>query len=657
MPSDVQLSLFAPKWSLPPFRAPATPAPSPPYTDPFLFYHARTLEAAGQQPLTFDAESWDYSARGAIGLDVETYDNFFVICLKRFADGKKLVFERSRRCDFEPSDLARALYGNTAITFNGSSYDLPMIAAAARGAVNSALMRLSVKLVEDPRSTSEEKPRFDHIDLMNPNPSVRQGLKMIAARLHCRFVVDLPYKVGAILTPEQMNIVTLYCFNDIDATESLYRALREPLEMRVAIGKRLGGADLRSRSDAQVGETIVRRRIEEGQRRRIRKPEGSATRSFCYIPPPWLKYEDPQLKEILSVVLNTQFSVIGSGKVLLPPSLENRIVHYGKSIYRMGIGGLHSSEAHRALFSDDNTQLIDADVASQYPNIILQLGMSPPAIGPAFLKIYAEIIKERLAAKAAGDKVRADGGRIATNGVYGKLGSPYSFLYSPQMMIATTLTGQLSILMLIERAEAAGIEVVSANTDGVVFLCPRCLGEALESVVSSWQSETGLVLERTPYKAIYNSSVNTYIAIKEDGKIKRKGWIADPWRENDLRGQMMKNPAMTICSEAVVRLVTDGIPIEKTVRSSTDPRDFITVIKVKDGGEWRGYPLGRVVRYYWSIDGAPIMTENGRRRVPKTEGARPMQELLEILPPDLDYIRYCEEAYRLAEDLGVKDIR
>jgi hypothetical protein len=57
------------------------------------------------------------------------------------------------------------------------------------------------------------------------------------------------------------------------------------------------------------------------------------------------------------------------------------------------------------------------------------------------------------------------------------------------------------------------------------------------------------------------------------------------------------------------------------------------------------------VRYYYSTDGAPIL--DGKRRVAKTEGSRPLLEITNELPPDIDYLRYCEETVHLAEDLGV----
>ena len=80
---------------------------------------------------------------------------------------------------------------------------------------------------------------------------------------------------------------------------------------------------------------------------------------------------------------------------------------------------------------------------------------------------YEKIYTERLAAKASGDKTTSETLKISLNGTFGKLASRYSVLYSPDLMLAVTLTGQLTLLMLIERLEKLGVETLSANTDGI----------------------------------------------------------------------------------------------------------------------------------------------------------------------------------------------
>lgn len=268
----------------------------------------------------------------------------------------------------------------------------------------------------------------------------------------------------------------------------------------------------------------------------------------------------------------------------------------------------------------------------------------------------AEEIKANIAAlkmERETYKVRSEGGKISSNGVYGKLGSPYSPLFAPNMMVAVTLTGQLSVLMFIEDCELAAIPVVSANTDGVTVLCPRAKEAEFQAIVRRWEERTGFQVEQARYRALYSSSVNSYLAVKEDGKCKRKGPMADPWTDGDLRAQLSKNPQMTACSHAVMRKAVEGVPLEETIAALADPRMFVTAIKVNGGAVWRGHYLGRVVRYYWSTDGEPILYKDGGKKVSKTDGARPLMVLDGRLPPDLDRGRYVAEAEKLAAEIGM----
>ena len=72
--------------------------------------------------------------------------------------------------------------------------------------------------------------------------------------------------------------------------------------------------------------------------------------------------------------------------------------------------------------------------------------------------------------------------KVTVNGSFGKFGSPYSVLYSPDLLVQVTVTGQLSLLMLIQWMESQGISVVSANTDGVVVKCPKSKEELMVKI-------------------------------------------------------------------------------------------------------------------------------------------------------------------------------
>jgi hypothetical protein len=625
-------------------------------TDPLLARHAAELAAAGDALLALDA-SID-GPPTAVFLDVEVFPNLFVACLRRADDGRRVAFELSARCALDRDGLAAALRAAAPlVTFNGAAYDLPVCALALAGATNAELKAASDRLVagelrpwEAAGELGVTLPRADHVDLMEPNPSVRQGLKMLYGRLMGRLLADMPFDEGAWLTPPQMNLTIAYCLNDLEATRALWEALREPMALRVEMSRRYG-IDLRSRSDAQIGEAVIRKRVEGVVGHRVARASEPST--FRYEPPEFVRFSDPALRDLLDGICTGEFRVDGTERIVPPKALDGAVATVAGNAYALGIGGLHSREAKRALRSDGERVLIDVDLSSQYPNILRRLGLYPPALGPAFLSVYGSTIDERAAAKAAGNRTLADGGKIQLNGVGGKLNSSGSVFYSPRTFIAMTLTGQLSILSFVERAEAIGMPVVSANTDGVTMLCPRAREDALDALIREFEEETTFSFERAHYTGLFSASVNSYVALKEDGSTKLKGPLADPWSENDLRGMMSKNPQMTVVSRAVVASLRDGTPPGETVAACGDPRAFVTVIKVNDGGSWRGRRLGRVVRFYWSTDGEPILYVGSGRRVAKTEGAAPMMELPDAVPADLDRRRYVAEAERWLEDLGV----
>lgn len=662
------------KFSVPVIETDSTTAPKKqtyPWTNAFFELHRPAVEAAKGNVIKFD--EWQWKEKRILGLDVESYRNFFLICFIDFKTGERFVFERSTRTDFDVKLVRDIIEKNRIISFNGMTYDIPMIYLALKGTSHFDLKQATNKIIEGrmmywqvERELNIRIPTLDHIDLMEPNPAVKTGLKILGARLNGRFVVDLPYEPESTLSADEMNYTTFYCFNDIDETKRLFEALAEPLELRRNLSREYK-MDLRSKSDAQVGEAIIKKRI--GDTKKV-----PASAFFHYSIPNFIHFSSDQMKEIVSKLAGSEFSLNDFGKIEGPEWLKDCKVKFGDMTYNMGLGGLHSTEECRAVHSDDENDLEDMDVTGQYPNIIAKLGMYPKGTGKKFTEVFPAMIKERADAKKEWQrcdkeletnpsdelrqerevwKTKTEGGKIANNGVYGKTGSSFSFLYAPDLMIATTITGQLSLLMLIEKLERAGIPVVSGNTDGVLARCPKDMCDELDAIVEEWETDTGFNVERAKYKSIFNASVNDYIAIKDNGKVKIKGPRANPWAEKDLRGMMTKNPQMTVITEALIQFIKKETPFEETIRACTDPKMFITINKVDVGAKWRGHKIGRAVRYYWSVDGDPLLYAQSGRKVAKTDGARPMIELTDKLPPDIDYDRYVKETEKIAAAMAI----
>ena len=590
-----------------------------------------------------------------IVLDTECYSNYFLVS---FLDetGKKLVnFEKFNDSPFE-SDRVRAIMSKrTTIGFNSNSYDLPMLTAVCSGWSNAELKALSDALITsgDPawlvcrKNGIEVSQSWDHIDLIEVAPG-QASLKIYAGRIDAPKMQDLPISPSKTITEQDRQALLTYCRNDVDNTLLLMRSLQK----QIALREKMSGQykiDLRSKSDAQIAESVIKLELTKKTKKRYTRPTIKQGTAFKYVLPDFIQFDTPQLCSVLDVVLNSDFVVGDNGQIEMPKELAGLSIDFFGGSYRMGIGGLHSSEKCTAHESSADIIVEEADVASYYPNIILGQNLYPKHLGTPFLEVYGDIVRTRLAAKAAGDKVTADTLKITINGSFGKLGSKWSLLYAPDLMIQTTISGQLALLMLIERMELAGVSVVSANTDGVVLKYERSRINDVRSIEMGWELDTGFTLEENEYKAIYSRDVNNYIAVKADGSYKGKGAYAD--------AGLMKNPANRICVKAVVELLTKGTAVDTTIKGCKDITQFATIRQVKGGAEKDGAYLGKAVRWYYSRKtDTPILYASNGNKVARSDGAMPLMDLPDTFPTDVDYDWYIAEAESILKDVGYAGI-
>lgn len=75
-------------------------------------------------------------------------------------------------------------------------------------------------------------------------------------------------------------------------------------------------------------------------------------------------------------------------------------------------------------------------------------------------------------------------------------------------VLKVTINGQLMILMLCEELELNGIEVMSANTDGIVVKLHKRNKEKFEEIAANWKKITGLEADSEEYKCYINRDIN-----------------------------------------------------------------------------------------------------------------------------------------------------
>ena len=581
-------------------------------------------------------------------LDTEIYQDYYLASFLNIETGRCRHFEMFEGQDIDHATIRRILHQYRIITFNGNHFDIPLLTVAIGGADCAKIKNLSDRIIKNnlkPWSLGLKSVLCDHIDLIEVAPGIA-SLKIYGGRLHCPKLQDLPIEIDSSITPDLRPLLREYCENDLQTTWALFRKLEPQIQLRERMTAEYG-IDLRSKSDAQIAEAVIKREVEKITSRKLEKkdPFRLAGQTFSYRIPDFIKVNSEELRDVIAVISSATFTIASNGSIQMPKEIAELKIQIGDGIYRMGIGGLHSSEKSIAHFSDDKYAIFDRDVASYYPTIILNCGLRPAHMGDNFTSVYRAIVNRRLAAKRAQDKVTTDSLKITINGSFGKFGSPYSNLYSPTLLIQTTITGQLSLLMLIEMLESEGVQVVSANTDGIVIKCPRKKLNLYEFVVWEWEHKTGFETEATEYLAIYSRDVNNYIAIKNDG-VKVRGIYAP--------AALQKNPTHEIVTAAIINLLQRNIPIEKTIGECKDITKFVTVRTVKGGAiDQADNYLGKAIRWYHAVGiTGPITYKVNGYKVPRSEGARAIMQLPEAFPDDVDFKWYVDEAYSILKDIG-----
>ena len=587
-------------------------------------------------------------------LDIECYPNYFLIAFKGLQSKKLFTIdmygENATLTREQRSKINSIMTKHTTFGFNSIRYDIPMLNHALSGASCKQLYNTSKDIIEKNmpewmtyRDKEIKQRDYDHFDISEPSPAVMISLKNYGTRVGSKKLWDLPFDPHKPVTEDEAKTLKDYCENDLDVTLDLYNAVADRIDLRIDMGERYG-LDLRSKSDAQIAEAVITSELDKVGVT-AKKPELKSGYTARYKTPDFIEFKDYTLRNLVDMVEDIRFTVADNGQLKMPKELANHKIHIGNTTYKMGIGGLHSQEKKLSVVSNDTHVMRNADFSSYYPFIILILGLFPKHLGKGFLKVYRKIVETRLKAKAEGDKLVADSLKITINGSFGKFGSKYSKLYSPDLLLATTITGQLTLLMLIEELEDNGISVVSANTDGLEYYCPRDKVELAEAIIFDLELDTGFDMEHGEYHALHARDVNNYVAVY-DGYTKAKGVYAET--------SLSKGRSTPIVYEAVRKYLLDGTPLAQTIGMCRDMNQFVSARTVKGGGVYDGEYLGKMVRWYYSTESKGYIAYklNGNK-VPKTDGCKPMMDLTDDIPADLDYEWYIDEAISALKDLGV----
>ena len=224
-----------------------------------------------------------------------------------------------------------------------------------------------------------------------------------------------------------------------------------------------------------------------------------------------------------------------------------------------------------------------ADVTAYYPSLQerYKFGYRNMANPENFEKIHGE----NLRMKATGNKVARLPYKIADNAISGQLKDQYSPLYDPRENNAICVNGQLLLVDLIEKLEPHIEKFIQSNTDGILIKLKSIDDyDLIDDIVWEWEERTGMRMGFDIYTKVFQKDVNNYLLVAHDGKTKTKGAYTKALSSVDYD--------LPIINKAMVDYMTNGTPVEKTIRDCNELIMFQKVVKLS-GKYWRAWHNGK----------------------------------------------------------------
>ena len=510
--------------------------------------------------------------------DVEIFKNFFSIVLISNDESEKHVYYIYK--DHNDIDAIHNLFTektNWFVGYNNSGYDDLIIehilscyerySKIGSDQITKELFEYSSDIINDDRNRYS-KGLFNSFDLMRV-ANLYKTLKLVGVNLKHNRIQDLPFPFNHDVQDYEVDEILDYMVNDGEITLKLYNDKRDEIKLRQKLSKKYS-QNLMNYPDSGIANRILERDYEQFS--------GLPQRVFKNIN---TKREIVHFKDCISDKVEFKTKPLQSllNAMKEDSADKDRKIEYsvlvGKTVYDIKKGGIHSVRQPEIFKSDDDEVLIDFDITSYYPNIMLKYGICPEHTHQSFLSLLQGYVDTRIKAKREGDKVASDGLKIVVNSIYGKMGNEHHWLYDLEAMYKVTLNGQLFLLMLIEDLELNGIPVHYANTDGAQARVKN--NDEFSEICYNWMDNTGFNLEFEHYKKCLIRDVNNFLWVPFEGKPKYKGFF-DVNRYKDVT----KGYDKPVIPLSISKWFMEDVPIEYTIFEHKDVLDFCMAQKASD---------------------------------------------------------------------------
>ena len=359
---------------------------------------------------------------------------------------------------------------------------------------------------------------------------------------------SVPFDIDRKLTEEEIAETVEYCKSDVYNTMQVFMYTINEFNAQLSLIREFNlPLSYISKTQAQLASIMLgAERVNLNDEWDIRVPDTIIIDKHKYIVDWFLNEENHKYDASLTTVIN---------------GVEHNIA----------LGGIHGAISNYSYTCKQGELLIMADVDQLYPTIMIKYDLLSRAVKEP--EKFKNILDTSLRLKAEKKKKEREPYKRICNITYGAEGDKYNAMYDPLHRNLVCIFGQLFIIDLLEKVESF-TELIQSNTDGVFLKIKESDFDLLDDVVYEWEQRTGLHMSFDLYKSVYQKDVNNYIVVDFDGNTKRKGGYVKEL--NDLDNNL------PIVNKAIVDFLTEGIPIETTINTCNDLKQFQMICKISN---------------------------------------------------------------------------
>jgi len=459
---------------------------------------------------------------------------------------------------------------NIWIGFNSRSYDQYIL--------KGILLDMDPYLIND-HLIRQDKPGWQYSNAFNKiqlyNYDVYKGLTDYGLKtLECFMGNDIrettvPFNIDRPLTKEELEQTIYYCTHDVEQTIEVFKIRKDEFETHLGLINEfnLPLSNITKTTAQLIAVILVTHKKSFTDEWSLRIPSNLDVKKYKY-------------------VLNWY---LDSKNYSYDSKLETTIAGCP---HIFAWGGLHGALKKYSYICKDDELMILADVSSLYPTIMIMYDLLPRAIKSK--QTFIDIYTKNLVMKNNGDPRRPLYKQIC-NTTYGCMGDKYNPLYDKLNQNLVCIYGQLLMLDLIEHLEPY-ITLQQTNTDGILFKIKKKDFELVDSIINDWETRTGLSMEFTYAKKLFQKDVNNYAIVPTGELYNKKG--KPRWKCKGAYVKELKelDYDLPIVNEALINYFVKDIKIEDTINNCDELIKFQKVYKLTSKYDFVEH---NNTRYYW----------------------------------------------------------